>query len=173
MQKGHGNVGLHRTALGKGPVPVQQFFQLSTADRVCIRSGSVRHKSNWSTSATGTFWKWNGDLRWDLFGYQQNSRGYYSIWHREGFSEITPTISKGMTGGWMRRLEGNILSTSACICASTQVIGYIAWCFYLSLMYKYRLRGLASLFSLACLIVIWHHRCLRPWSLVLVCVVTS
>ena len=34
---------LHRTALGKGPVHFQQFFQLSTADRICTRSGSVRH----------------------------------------------------------------------------------------------------------------------------------
>ena len=34
---------LHRTALGKGPVHFQQFFQLSTADRTCTRSGSVRH----------------------------------------------------------------------------------------------------------------------------------
>ena len=34
---------LHRTALGKGPVRFQQFFQLSTADRLCTRSGSARH----------------------------------------------------------------------------------------------------------------------------------
>ena len=108
-----------RTALGKGPDHFQQFFQLSRADRLCTRSGSVRHNRQLvdirnrhfleieRRSALGLIWVYN---RLPEYTIRQVT---------VGLPEIIATVSQRTTGRWMRRLEGNLLAPNSCLCAST------------------------------------------------------